>query len=744
MPPANKPSPTPPAPVLGPPVYVVGGGPGGLAAAAALRGRGVRAVVLEKSPAVAASWRRHYDRLRLHTTRRMSALPGLPMPRSFGRWVSRDDMVRYLEEYARRHGLEVVTGVEVVRIERAAPDGGDGDGGGGWVLHASGGRRLTTRAVVVATGAAHVPVLPAWPGREEWAGDLRHAAAYRSPAPYADKDVLVVGAGNSGAEIAVDLAEGGAARVRLAVRTAPHVVRRSVAGWSAQRTAVLLRRWPVWAADRLLRAVQRVTVPDLSAYGLPRPGTGPYARLRRDGSVPVHDTGLVDAVRRGRVEPVAAVTGFGEDGGVALADGSVVHPDAVIAATGYRGALEAWWATWAYWTRTAARAHGGARAAAEAPGLYFVGFARPLGGLLRELAAEARRVARAIAATPQPPGSLRGARRPRPGGEPRGPRSGRGGGRRVGGPPRRAPGCPSARRFPAGQPAALTAGRAARPGPRAEPAWARPAGPRATTSYPYGGGVPVRVRHRYRVGMDGVPVRGGGGRRSRTGGAGRAACPYGAAHPGPARTGAPCSGARTGFGVRQPEAPGAGGPWPGSRNPQSPPSAVRRPATGRAGDSQPPAEQPPAEGPQPTTSGQGPGAAGTARGTGAGRAPAPAVSGTGAGRAPASAVSGTAVRTTPPGSRRPNHADRTPPPGSRRPNHTDRTPPPRPAVRTTPTEPHRPGPPSGPRRPLVSPFLVFPHPDFPDGGAVFPEIRGGIRRKGMARCRKGTTGSGPH
>ncbi|WP_050986821.1 flavin-containing monooxygenase [Streptomyces somaliensis] len=403
MPPANKPSPTPPAPVLGPPVYVVGGGPGGLAAAAALRGRGVRAVVLEKSPAVAASWRRHYDRLRLHTTRRMSALPGLPMPRSFGRWVSRDDMVRYLEEYARRHGLEVVTGVEVVRIERAAPDGGDGDGGGGWVLHASGGRRLTTRAVVVATGAAHVPVLPAWPGREEWAGDLRHAAAYRSPAPYADKDVLVVGAGNSGAEIAVDLAEGGAARVRLAVRTAPHVVRRSVAGWSAQRTAVLLRRWPVWAADRLLRAVQRVTVPDLSAYGLPRPGTGPYARLRRDGSVPVHDTGLVDAVRRGRVEPVAAVTGFGEDGGVALADGSVVHPDAVIAATGYQGALEGLVGHLGVLDADGRPRARGARAAAEAPGLYFVGFARPLGGLLRELAAEARRVARAIAATPQPP-----------------------------------------------------------------------------------------------------------------------------------------------------------------------------------------------------------------------------------------------------------------------------------------------------------------------------------------------------
>lgn len=406
MAPASSPPPAPPAPVLGPPVYVVGGGPGGLAAAAALRERGVRAVVLEKSPAVAASWRRHHDRLRLHTTRRLSSLPGLPMPRSFGRWVSRDDVVRYLEGYAEVHGLEVVTGVEVLRIERAARsgDGRDGDAGGArWVLHASGGRRLTTRAVVVATGAARVPVLPSWPGRDEWAGDLRHASAYRSAAPYTGKDVLVVGAGNSGAEIAVDLAEGGAARVRLAVRTVPHVVRRSVAGWPAQATAILVRWWPVWAADRLLRALQRVTVPDLSAYGLPRPGTGPYARLRRDGSVPVYDTGLVEAVRRGRVEPVAAVAGFEEGGGVALADGSSVLPDAVIAATGYRAALEGLVGHLGVLDgRGRPRAYG-ARTAAGAPDLYFVGFVRPLGGLLRELAAEARRVARAIAATPQPP-----------------------------------------------------------------------------------------------------------------------------------------------------------------------------------------------------------------------------------------------------------------------------------------------------------------------------------------------------
>lgn len=151
------------------PVYVIGGGPAGLSVAYALRARGVRAVVLEKSEQVGASWRRHYDRLHLHTTRRLSALPGLPMPRRFGRWVSRDDVVRYLEKYAEFHELETVTGVEVSRVERT-PDGT------GWLLHATGGRELTGAAVIVATGYNHTPLLPDWPGREEYKGELLHAA----------------------------------------------------------------------------------------------------------------------------------------------------------------------------------------------------------------------------------------------------------------------------------------------------------------------------------------------------------------------------------------------------------------------------------------------------------------------------------------------------------------------------------------------------------------------------------------
>ncbi|MEV5252891.1 NAD(P)/FAD-dependent oxidoreductase [Streptomyces werraensis] len=370
------------------PVYVVGGGPGGLSVAYALRARGVRAVVLERSERVGDSWRRHYDRLHLHTTRRRSALPGLPMPRRFGRWPSRDDVVRYLEKYAEHHRLEIVTGVEVSRVERTAD-------GTGWLLRATGGRELTGAAVVVATGFNHTPRVPDWPGRDAYTGELLHASQYRNAKPFAGRDVLVVGVGNTGAEIAVDLVEGGASRVRLAVRTPPHIVRRSTAGWPAQYSGILVRRLPVPLVDRIGRLQARVAVPDLSEHGLPRPQTGLYSRVL-EGAIPVQDVGLIDAVRKGSVEVVAAVKGF-EAGEVLLADGERIAPDAVVAATGYERGLEGLVGGLGVLDERGRPVVRGARTPAGAPDLYFTGFTNPISGNLREMALDAQRIARAIA-----------------------------------------------------------------------------------------------------------------------------------------------------------------------------------------------------------------------------------------------------------------------------------------------------------------------------------------------------------
>ncbi|WP_165990056.1 NAD(P)/FAD-dependent oxidoreductase [Streptomyces sp. YIM 98790] len=369
------------------PVCVIGGGPGGLATAAALRQRGVRTVVVEKGGQVGTSWRGHYDRLRLHTTRRWSALPGLSIPRSAGRWVARDDFIAYLEEYARHHRLELATGVEVSRVEPAP-------GRQGWLLSANGGRELRAASVVVATGFNHTPFVPDWPGRDGFTGELLHAAHYREPSPYRGKDVLVVGVGNTGAEIAADLAGNGAGRVRLAVRTVPHIVRRSTLGWPAQASAVLCRRLPVPLVDRMARPLAR-TLPDLSGYGLPRPETGLYSRVR-EGAIPVQDVGLVRAVRRRLVEPVAAVQRF--DGAkVLLTDGEVISPEVVICATGYRRGLEPLVGHLGVLDGNGLPLVHGRDTHPAAPGLRFTGYTNPISGMLRELAREAPRIAAAVA-----------------------------------------------------------------------------------------------------------------------------------------------------------------------------------------------------------------------------------------------------------------------------------------------------------------------------------------------------------
>jgi putative flavoprotein involved in K+ transport len=372
------PSETPPR---GRPVAVIGAGPAGLAVAAALRHRGVDAVVVERDDDVASSWRSHYDRLHLHTPRWLSHLPGMRIPRVEGRWVSREGVIRYLEHYTEHHCLEVRTGIEVSRVDRDADS---------WVLRSPSGD-LHAEAVVVATGYNHTPLLPDWPGRDGFTGELMHASRYRNGSAYRGRDVLVVGTGNTGAEICVDLVEHGAGRVRLAVRTQPYIIRRQTYGMPATLGGVLLRQLPTRIADTLIEPTRRASVPDLRHKGLADPGKGLYERAKR-GEIPILDVGLIDAVLADRVEPVAAVAGF--DGArVLLADGSALEPDVVVAATGYRRGLEPLVGHLGVLDNRGLPVAHGRRTDSRAPGLYFIGFTNPVSGMFREIAIDARRIA---------------------------------------------------------------------------------------------------------------------------------------------------------------------------------------------------------------------------------------------------------------------------------------------------------------------------------------------------------------
>ncbi|HVW82248.1 MAG TPA: NAD(P)/FAD-dependent oxidoreductase [Mycobacteriales bacterium] len=369
-----------------PDAVVIGAGPGGLAAAATLRGRGVDTEVVDRADSVASTWRGHYDRLHLHTVRWLSSLPGYPIPKEFGSWVARDDVVRYLEAYAAHHRIEPSFGTVIERVDR------DGDR---WRLRSPQGER-SARHVVVATGYNNTPFVPDWAGVASFQGELRHAGTYRNATPYVGKDVLVVGAGNTGAEIAIDLVETGAARVRIAIRTPPHIVYRELNGVPNQVLGVLFRYAPSAFFDPVAKLVRKLTFGDLAPYGLPMPDEGLYARIRRDDAIPMLDIGFVELVKAGKIEVVATPVGFGERN-VRLADGSVIEPEVVIAATGYRRGLEPLVGHLGVLRPDGRPAVHGAHCHPAAPGLWFTGFTNPMSGMFRELAIDARRIARAVA-----------------------------------------------------------------------------------------------------------------------------------------------------------------------------------------------------------------------------------------------------------------------------------------------------------------------------------------------------------
>jgi putative flavoprotein involved in K+ transport len=356
-------------------VVIVGAGPAGLAAAAALRTHGLDATILERGQHVGEQWRTRYEGLHLHTIRWLSNLPGYRIPREFGRWVARDQFVQYLEQYAAHHRLEPRFGVEATRIDRDD---------GRWCVQTTAGM-VPARVVVVASGYTRVPYLPQWPGAFD--GPLIHSADYRNPRPYRGQDVLIIGAGNSGTEIAVDLAEGGAGRVRIAVRTPPNIVRRDIKGFPSQLVGIGIQHLPLGLVDPLILELRRATIPDLAACGLPRP-RAPFSQFRRTATVPIIDVGFIDAVRSGAIEVVPAVTAL--DGrAVVLADGARVHPDAIVAATGYYPDLKP-----LVGHVTAIGDHG---IPSPQPHLHFIGIGIPISGHLYQMAKDARQTAASVA-----------------------------------------------------------------------------------------------------------------------------------------------------------------------------------------------------------------------------------------------------------------------------------------------------------------------------------------------------------
>jgi Pyridine nucleotide-disulphide oxidoreductase len=365
-------------------VVIVGAGPAGIAAAVALKDRGIRPVVLDQAERVASSWRRRYDRLRLNTCRPLSHLPKRRFPKGTPMFPSRDQLIAHIERHAAEEGIELQLGTRVERVDRAD---------NGWALATSAGE-LRTPQVIAATGYEQEPLIPDWVGRETFEGELLHSCEYRNPEPFKGKRVLVVGPGCSGMEIAYDLAGGGASKVWLSARTPPNILMRTgPGGLPGDVIGVTLLQLPPRIGDAIANFGRKQDLGDLTEYGLPVPAEGVMSRLRRTGQAPaIVDKEVIEAIKAGRIEVVRGVASLDRTA-VELADGASVDPDAIICATGYGRVLEPLVGHLGVLDeRGMPRARG---ATPAAPGLRFIGYVPRPGGL-GYMGKESRRAARAI------------------------------------------------------------------------------------------------------------------------------------------------------------------------------------------------------------------------------------------------------------------------------------------------------------------------------------------------------------
>jgi len=354
------------------PVTIVGAGPSGLALAYELQRLGLRATLLERGR-VGETWARQYEGLRLHSLASASALPGLPW-RGASRFPSAAEMVAYLRAYAERFELDVRERVEVTGVTR---------GDGVWRLETSAGAWPANR-LVLATGIWSAPFEPLLPGRERYGGRLLHVSAYRGSAELAGQRVLVVGAGNSGKDVALAAASVGASAT-LAMRDG--VVLVDYPNALSQRSGALWRRLPPALADRLLRRVRK----EHRDGGLRWPARSPSTVY------PVVGLELLEAVRTGAVRVRPGVAGFTPEG-VRFDDGSEGDFDVVVLCTGYRPALGPLAGVVPLGAGGLPVLEPDGATVAGAPGLYLVGYRYPtLETFLQRLRREARGVARVVA-----------------------------------------------------------------------------------------------------------------------------------------------------------------------------------------------------------------------------------------------------------------------------------------------------------------------------------------------------------
>ncbi|XP_048134068.1 probable indole-3-pyruvate monooxygenase YUCCA4 [Rhodamnia argentea] len=314
---------------------IVGAGPSGLAVSACLSELGVPSLVLERSHCIASLWQdKAYDRLKLHLPKQFCELPLLPFPQHFPKYPTKDQFISYLESYASHFDIKPFFHQTVQRAEFD-------ESCGLWRVRTREGLECLSRWLVVATGENAEPATPDVAGLERFQGRRLHTSGYKSASEFRGQRVLVVGCGNSGMEVSLDLCRHNATP-HMVVRNTVHVLPREMLGFSTFGVAMVLLKWlPLRLVDKILLLIANITLGNTDQLGLRRPKTGPLELKTATGKTPVLDVGTLSQIKSGKIKVVAGVKEITKNGAKFL-DGQEEEFDSIIFATGYKSNVTSW------------------------------------------------------------------------------------------------------------------------------------------------------------------------------------------------------------------------------------------------------------------------------------------------------------------------------------------------------------------------------------------------------------------
>ncbi len=311
------------------PNLIIGAGPAGLGLAGRLRKAGIDFEIIEKSNHVANAWHNHYDRLHLHTVKQLSNLPHLPFPEDYPLYVPREKVVEYFENYASTFDIKPHFGTTVNSVKKEGAE---------WITRTKNGATYKSKNVIIATGVNRIPNIPRWEGQENFEGEIIHAKDYKNAKPFVGKKVLVIGMGNTGAELALDLSEHDC-ETYISVRGPVSIVPRDLNGRPVQLTSIQLAKLPFGFGDWLGNFIRGIYLGDLTKYGLKAPKLSPAKQLKVTGKTPVVDIGTVNQIKAGKIKVKPEVQSLTSNG-VKFKNGTEQPVDAIILATGYRAKVE--------------------------------------------------------------------------------------------------------------------------------------------------------------------------------------------------------------------------------------------------------------------------------------------------------------------------------------------------------------------------------------------------------------------